>query len=216
MPSSITCNERVRQWSTSQPSLEITDEELIARLQADDSNALEPLFRRFSKRVFSVALRILHDRGEAEEVVQEVFFSLFRRAKLFDSSRGSAKAWISQVASHRALDRKAYLSRRGFYVSTDIAQLADALSKEADQDRRVGEHHDLIKIERALGQLSHMQQYTLGLYYFEGLDLYEIAERLHQSLGNTRHHLYRGVEHLRRNASVRRLRESRPGLESLH
>jgi RNA polymerase sigma-70 factor (ECF subfamily) len=189
----------------------VSDEELMSRLQADDSNVLEPLFRRYSKLLFSIAFRILRDRGEAEEVVQEVFFCLFQRARLYDSSKGTPKTWIVQVASHRALDRKAYLRRRGFYVSTDFADLENALFEEADLERNVGARHDLSQIERALDELSEGQRRTLGLYYFGALELKEIADRLNQPLGNVRHHFYRGLERLRRNIFVRRLRESEYG-----
>jgi RNA polymerase sigma-70 factor, ECF subfamily len=189
----------------------VTDEELMSRLQADDSNVFEPLFRRYSKLLFSIAFRILHDRGEAEEVVQEVFFCLFQRARLYDSSKGTAKTWIAQIASHRALDRKAYLRRRGFYVSTDFANLDNALFEEADLERNVGARHDLSQIDQALNELSEGQRRTLGLYYFGALDLNEIADRLNQPLGNVRHHFYRGLERLRRNIFVRRLRESEYG-----
>jgi RNA polymerase sigma-70 factor (ECF subfamily) len=67
------------------------DEEVMARLQANDSNALNFLFDRYARLVLRIALRILHDYGEAEGVVQEAFFHVFQKAKLFDPSKGTAK-----------------------------------------------------------------------------------------------------------------------------
>jgi RNA polymerase sigma-70 factor (ECF subfamily) len=185
----------------------VSDEELLARLQADDSNVLEPLFHRYSRLTRAIAFRILHDRGEAEEVVQEAFLYLFRRAKLFDPARGAAKAWIVQIASHRALDRKLYLCRRGFYLNTDVASLGNALFIEADLDGKIGARHELSQIEQAIDELSEGQRRTLGMYYFGFFDLREIAEKLNEPLGNVRHHFYRGLARLRRNASVRKLKE---------
>jgi DNA-directed RNA polymerase specialized sigma24 family protein len=97
-----------------------SDEELMDRLNSNDSAALRVLFERYSRLVFGIAKRILRDYGEAEEVVQEAFFQVFQKANLFESSKGTVKGWIAQVAYHEALDRKLYLDRRGFNRGTDI------------------------------------------------------------------------------------------------
>jgi RNA polymerase sigma-70 factor (ECF subfamily) len=180
----------------------------MARLQANECNGFEPLFHRYSRLTFGIAYHILHDRGEAEEVSQEVFFYLFRRAKLFNPLKGTARAWITRIASHRALDRKAYLCRRGFYLETDVAGLDNTLGKKTDLDRKVEARCDLTQIERAFNELSDVQRKTLDLYYFEALELREIADRLSQPLGNVRHHFYRGLDRLRRHKAVRQLRGS--------
>jgi RNA polymerase sigma-70 factor, ECF subfamily len=184
-----------------------SDEDAIARLQARDSNSLNLLFDRYSRLVLSIALRILRDYGEAEEVVQDVFFYVYQKASLFDPARGSAKAWIVQIAFHRALDRKAHLSRRGFYVGTDIDPLHDTLLGHSDLEQEVGSEINRLHLERAFEELPQIQHRTLDLFYFQGLDLREISERLNEPLGNVRHHFYRGLEKLRKSAFVRRLRE---------
>ncbi len=104
-----------------------SDEELMVGLQVKDAEALDLLFGRYSRLVFAIALRILNDRSEAEDVVQEVFFSLYQKALLYDSAKGTAKGWIVQVAFSRARDRRAHLSRRGFYSGTDVESLQDTL-----------------------------------------------------------------------------------------
>ncbi len=184
-----------------------SDEEAIARLQARDSNALNLLFDRYARLVLSIALRILRDHGEAEEVVQDVFFYVYQKASLFDPARGSGKAWIVQIAFHRALDRKAHLSRRGFYVGTDIDPLHDTLLGHSDLEQEVGSGMNRVLLERAFEDLPEIQRRTLNLFYFQGLELREISERLNEPLGNVRHHFYRGLEKLRKSAFVRRLRE---------
>ena len=185
-----------------------TDDELMVRLTANDANALQVLFDRYSRLVLGIAVRILHNYGEAEEVVQEAFFRVFQKAKLFDSSKGTVKGWIIQIAYPRALDQKSYLVRRDLYRRTDIGCLDDALLGETDLDREIGARLDRVRIEKALGELPEIQRRTLELFYFEGLKLREIGEKLNEPLGNVRHHFYRGLERLRKNAFVQMLREN--------
>src|SRR5580704_5014716 len=82
-----------------------SDEEIMARLQARERGALDALFDRYSRLVFSIGNRVLRDHGEAEELVQEAFLYIYQRAALFDPSKGRALAWIVQAAFHRALNR---------------------------------------------------------------------------------------------------------------
>jgi RNA polymerase sigma-70 factor (ECF subfamily) len=179
----------------------------MLRLTANDSNALAVLFDRYSRLVLGVALRILRDYGEAEEVVQDAFFTLFQKARLFDSSKGTVKGWILQIAYHRTLDQKAYLVRRDFYRSAEIGCLDDTLLAETDLDREIGARLNHVRIAEALEELPEIQRRTLELFYFEGLELREIGEKLNESIGNVRHHFYRGLEGLRKNAFVQTLRE---------
>jgi RNA polymerase sigma-70 factor, ECF subfamily len=183
-----------------------SDEEVMARLQSNDTGALEILFGRYARLVLAIARGIVRDSGEAEDVVQEAFFYLYKKSMLFNEAKGSAKNWIIQIALHRALDRKSHLARRGFYAGTDISALGDTLLGETDLDREIGAKLNRVQLERAFEQLPEMQRLTLELYYFEGLDLREISEKLNQPLGNSRHYFYRGLERLRKSAFVQRLR----------
>lgn len=184
-----------------------SDEELMVRLQGRDCDALDLLFGRYGRLVLSVALRILNDFGEAEEIVQEVFFHAYQKAGLFDPLKGSAKTWIVQMAVHRALDRKAHLARRGFYLGTDLGSLDDTLLDQLDLDEQVGSLLNRELLAKAFDDLPIMQRRTLDLFYFEGLDLREISENLNQPLGNVRHHFYRGLERLRKSAFLQKIRQ---------
>jgi RNA polymerase sigma-70 factor (ECF subfamily) len=192
---------------------EQSDEELVADLRNEDHDALDLLFSRHSRLVYSIALRILRDAGEAEEVVQECFLYVFRKAFTFEPSRGCAKVWIVQVAYSRARDRKAYLSRRGFYFgkNIDLDGLDGTLVGNADVERQIGAKVDCDRLQQAFEDLTEVQRKTLNLFYFEGLDLREISERLEETLGNVRHHFYRGLEHLRRSAITEAIRNHRNG-----
>ena len=186
-----------------------SDEELIADLQTYDAEALDVLFGRYARLVFGIAVRILRDYSEAEEVVQETFLYVYRKASLFDPGKGGAKAWIVQIAFSRALDRKAHLSRRGFYIGTEIESLDDTLVGQADIEREIGVRLDFAHLQKAFDDLTEMQRRTLELFYFEGLELKEISVRLQEPFGNVRHHFYRGLERLRKSPSVQRLRGKR-------
>jgi RNA polymerase sigma-70 factor (ECF subfamily) len=200
-----------RESALSLPVVEVrspSDEQLMSSLQAKDSKALELLFDRYSRLVFGIALRILNDHSEAEEVVQEAFFYIYQKALIFDPLKGSAKGWVVQVAFSRARDRKAHLSRRGFYSGTDIDSLDDTLLGQNDVERQIGARLDFSQLQGAFEDLTHMQKQTLEMFYFEGMELREIGERLHEPFGNVRHHFYRGLERLRKSPAVKRLREN--------
>jgi RNA polymerase sigma-70 factor, ECF subfamily len=184
----------------------LSDEELMAGLQAQDASALEALFGRYSRLVNSIAFRILRDHSEAEEVVQEAFFYIYQKSKVFDPEKGGAKAWIVQVAYSRALDRRDHLLRRGFYGGTEIDSLGDTLVGKTDVEGEIGARINFTHLQRAFEDLTEMQRRTIELFYFEGMGLKEISETLHEPFGNVRHHFYRGLKRLRKSPSVQRLR----------
>ena len=178
------------------------DEELMIKLRARNPDALGELCERYSRFVMGIAFRILRDVGEAEDTVQETFFYLYRKAGAFDPAKGSAKAWILQVAYHRAVDRKLYLRRRGFYLSTEIDSVLDTMAGPTDLDREIDAVLNRSQLEQAFADLPEVQRRTLEMFYFDGLELREIAAALNEALGNVRHYYYRGLERLRRSAFV--------------
>jgi RNA polymerase sigma-70 factor (ECF subfamily) len=179
------------------------DAEFVLQLTPKGSSDIDFLFKRYSRLVLGTAYRILRDPSEAEEVVQEVFFYLCRKSHLFDESKGSLKAWIRQIASSRALDRKLYLARRGFYADGDIASLQ--LREEADLEQEIDAKLTRKHLQSAFSGLTARQRRTIEFFYFEGLDLREISEQLGEPLGRVRHHLYRGLERLRKSSLLHRL-----------
>jgi RNA polymerase sigma-70 factor (ECF subfamily) len=180
----------------------------MAGICAKDPEALDLLFGRYSKLVFGIAFRILRDRNEAEEVIQEAFLYVHQKAVLYDRAKGTAKNWVVQIAFSRARDRKAHLSRRGFYAGTDIDSVDDTLVSVGDVEHEVAVKLDFSHLQCAFEELTAIQRQTLELFYFEGLELREISERLHEPFGNVRHHFYRGLERLRKSPAVKRLRDN--------
>lgn len=173
----------------------LSDESLMAHLQAGHADVLAIIFDRYYRLVLSVAMKILRDLGEAEDLMQTVFLEIFRSAAQFDPARGTLKVWILQYAYHRGTSRRQHLNIRNFYKNADIADVqGELLSSNSglfnDQEIR----H---LVTEALGSLNETQSRVLKLAYFEGLSLREIAERTEDSLGNVRHHYYRGLSRLR-------------------
>lgn len=175
---------------------QLSDEHLMDRLRAGHPDALAVLFDRYHRLVLSVALRILRDAGEAEDVMQSVFLEIFRSAAQFDASKGNTKVWILQYAYHRSLNRRHYLNVRGFYERIQDPPLAQSAFTSAE-NRSLGMLDSARLVQQALGRLTKTQKRTLQLAFFEGLTMHEIAERTGESFANVRHHYYRGLEKLR-------------------
>jgi len=93
---------------------EVADEALIAGVCEGDQEALAALFRRYARLVRGIALRILRDKSEADDLLQDLFLFIHRKAGRFDGSKCAARSWIVQMTYHRALDRRRYLQSRHF------------------------------------------------------------------------------------------------------
>jgi RNA polymerase sigma-70 factor, ECF subfamily len=91
-----------------------SDEELLARVQKKDYDAVGVLFDRYARLFLGIAYRILRDRGEAEDMVQEIFLRLCQKSNTFDPTMGPARTWMVQFAYRRSFDRRTFLTRRFF------------------------------------------------------------------------------------------------------
>jgi RNA polymerase sigma-70 factor (ECF subfamily) len=176
-----------------------SDAELIAGISAEDGEAFEALFRRYVRLVSKVAAEILRDRSEAEDATQEVFLEVYRKAHLYDPSRGSVRVWLLQYAYHRTLRRKAALGRRAAYRGEPL-EVVDGLA--AGRRRSLSREECRWVIRAGLAQLPERQRATLEMACFEGLSLSDVAERLGASVGSIRHYYYRGLARLQAWARV--------------
>lgn len=168
---------------------ELSDGDLLARLINGEHSALAVLFDRYHRLVFSIAVRILRDRGEAEDVVQVVFLNIFESAINYDPRKGTLKVWLLQYAYHRALNRRRSLSvqRVNLWEELDIA-------KERSQPLDA----DLLRYcEQLLERLKPLQRQVLKLTYFEGWTAQEIADLQGRAVAHVRNDLYRGLARLR-------------------
>lgn len=187
---------------------EKADADLIAEMHVPDSDALGALFRRYIRLVHRVAVDILRDHAEAEDVTQEVFLEIYRKSHLYDPARGAVRVWLLQYAYRRSLRRKDLLRRRAAYRGASL----DGVEPPPRASRR-----DLSRdecswvIRRGLAELPERQRATLELACLEEKSLREVAQRLSVSLGCARHYYYRGLARLREWAEHGRLPPSTRG-----
>jgi RNA polymerase sigma-70 factor (ECF subfamily) len=173
----------------------LSDDDVMARLKEGCDDALAVLFERYQRLVFSIALKILRDEGEAEDVTQVVFLDIFKAAAQFDPARGTTKGWLLQYAYHRAISRKRYLNVRHFYAGQPDAVPSEARPDESAFSAASHELRDLLK--KGFESLGEPQRRVIRQVTFEGLSMREIADRTGESLVNVRHHYYRGLRKLR-------------------
>jgi RNA polymerase sigma-70 factor (ECF subfamily) len=173
-----------------------SDEMLIAHVSTGNHDALALLFDRYQTAVLRIAMQVLRDPHEAEDLLQTVFLELMRNAGKFDVSKGTARVWVLQCVYHRAFDRKRYLNRRGAYDSIgnqDFFQIGT--NRGGEKALPPGDSARLV--QQAMAHLSDAQRKIIELAFFDGLTMHEIAERTGESFVNVRHRYYRGLEKMR-------------------
>jgi RNA polymerase sigma-70 factor, ECF subfamily len=185
------------------------DEALVAAIARGDSRALELIYERHSRGVYSLALRLLTDGPAAEEVVQETFIKLWRQPGAFQSDRGRLLPWLLGVAHHRAIDvlRRRQLEQRHRIAApsrTDGDGLADLLdnfgltSSDGDPQSRAGVFEQRLAIGQALARLPAEQWLPLELAYYRGMTQLEIATALGLPLGTVKTRMRLGLQQLRK------------------
>jgi RNA polymerase sigma-70 factor (ECF subfamily) len=179
---------------------ELSDECLAARVIDKNRDALAILFRRYSRLVRGIALRILSDASEADDLLQDVFLFVHRKVSVFDPNKASFRSWIVQMTYQRAIDRRRYLHARHFYTHLDLEGAGEVVDHRAGREE--GEVLSGLvgntTIRALLDTLTEDQRDTLTLHFFEGYTFDEIALKLGQSFGNIRNHYYRGLDKLRK------------------
>jgi RNA polymerase sigma-70 factor (ECF subfamily) len=130
-----------------------------------------------------IPYRILLDRGEAEDLVQEIFLRLCQKSNSFDPTKGSARTWMVQFAYRRSFDRRSYLTRRFFYGGTEIEGLKNTLQEATGLEEQIAARLTGEQLRAAFEELNDKEAATLQLLFFEGCELREVAERLGDSLG---------------------------------
>lgn len=167
----------------------------LSRVALGDRVAFSTLYQASSAHLFGVILRINPDRAQAEDILQDIFVTLWRAAADFDATRSQPLTWLTSIARHRAIDS---LRRR----KTEVATVSTHVPGHED-----GEEHDLLEgqvspqagplellqqaaqareVTHCLGQLSSEQQQCVALTYYQGLSHSEVAEHLAQPLGTVK------------------------------
>lgn len=140
---------------------------------------METIYRRYSGAVYAVAMRVLHDSGQAEDVLQEIFLQLWKNPEAFIQGRGSLGAWLVVVARNRSID---LLRRRKPTDSIEDVVLASSCNLAAEAERNTM----MEKVRRIVAGLPVEQRRSLELAYFEGLSHSEIATKTGDPLGTVK------------------------------
>jgi len=171
----------------------LNDDDLMDHLRLCHDEALTVLFDRYHRLVWSIALKILRDAGEAEDLVQDVFLNLHQTAVRFDPARGSTKAWVIQMAYRRSYNRRQYLATRAFYSVEEVEHLVEKSMLQFGLQTPESRH---LAVEM-LDQVHGPQRRAVQLVCLQGLTMEEVAVKMGESVGNVRHHYYRGLANLR-------------------
>ncbi|MGO9609975.1 MAG: sigma-70 family RNA polymerase sigma factor [Verrucomicrobiia bacterium] len=172
------------------------DRALLRAVAAGDKEALRQLYTRHSAVLFALALRVLTDRAEAEDVLQEAFVQIWKTAGSFDEGRGRPLGWLIMLTRSRAIDRlrsRKTRSRVAESMAKDTSQTAgsttpadEALASEAQRT-----------VRNALKSLPSEQRIPIEMAYFGGLTQFEIAQQLSQPLGTVKTRMRSGMMRLR-------------------
>jgi RNA polymerase sigma-70 factor (ECF subfamily) len=183
---------------TSQSLQALSDECLCREAKNGCYEAYLILFDRYWRQVFRLAHAVLHDEGEAEDVAQALFLEVHRNMLQFDSERGSFRTLLLRYAYTRAIDQRRRLESRRFYSTIQLQDLpSNSLGPAEYLSSGLSIEEASRLIEQGMQQLDEKQSRTIEAYFFRGLSLNEIAVELNDSLGNVRHHLYRGIAKMR-------------------
>lgn len=183
----------------SQHATSVIDPTLLARVVKGDQQAFSQLYDYSSTLLFTLAVRILGNREEAAELLQEVYLEVWRKVSRYDVGRGTPIAWLVTLTKSRAIDRLRAKASRGYRATNPLeagtaAQVADPgpnpLETQADQELRMA-------VGTAVAGLPQAQQQAIELAYYEGLSHTEIAARLNQPLGTVKTRIKLGMSRLR-------------------
>src|SRR6201991_4046371 len=167
---------------------------LMARVAAGDRDALRQLYDATSAKLFGVCLRILSDREESEDVLQDVYVTIWRRADRFDATRASVMTWLSTIARNRSIARlrargpMAYAEPVDELEIPDGADSAETLLSAADDRNR---------LQGCLSELDDRTQSVIRTAFFEGVTYETLAKRMDAPLGTVKSWIRRGLAKLK-------------------
>lgn len=179
----------------SQPLPDLDDETLLALISSHDESALNKLYERYARLLYTIALRITNDRNAAEEVLQDVFHSVWHKATTFRPAAGSVSGWLSGIARNRAIDEVRSRWHRAWEQNVPLDHLPDfsgAVGRSLEQFAIL--RADLLN---ALGSLPVLQRQAIELAYYDGLSSSEIAAQLNEPIGTIKGRLRLGMDKLR-------------------
>ena len=172
-----------------------TDEELVAGLTRRDVHALEELYDRYKTVAYSLAYRIVGERSAAEDVIQDAFLSLWRRAASYQQGRGKVRSWLMAIVHHRAVDR--LRSAATTNASVPIEEIPNIESDAPPVWQTVWQQQRGDLVRSALEALPAEQKKSIELAYFSGYTHVEISQLMGVPLGTVKGRLRIGLQKLK-------------------
>jgi RNA polymerase sigma-70 factor (ECF subfamily) len=170
--------------------------DLVQRVAAGDREAFGRFYDRYAPLVFTMAMRVLRVRSDAEDLLQEVFLQAWRQADSYRTDRGSPEAWITTISRSRAIDRlRSIRSREKGVISLTVS---GGVESGVPGGAATAEAEARLTVGGALASLSPAHRTVLELAYFDGLTQSEIANRLGEPLGTVKTRIRAGLAHLRK------------------
>ena len=166
----------------------------MSRIAAGDRQALRQLYEATVSKLFGVCLRILSDRDESEDVLQEVYLTIWRRADRFDPGRASVMTWISTIARNRSIDR---LRARGPLAYAEPVEELEIEDGAVGAEALVQAAQDETALARCLGELDARTAGVIRTAFLEGVTYEALAARLNAPLGTVKSWIRRGLLKLR-------------------
>lgn len=179
--------------SDSGANLRPADAVLVERIIQRDESALAELYDRYAGMLSSVLNRILRDTQAAEEILQDIFYQLWRTAAQFDTSRGSLPGWLMVIARNRAISR---LRRKNPSQGDELTENTVVLPYNIETV--ITRNQLVTRVRSVLSELPKEQRHAVELAYFEGLTHSEIAQRTGDPLGTVKTRLRTAIETLKR------------------
>jgi RNA polymerase sigma-70 factor (ECF subfamily) len=179
--------------SETETELRVSDAALVERIMRRDESALAALYDRYAGMLSSLLNRILRDSQAAEEILQDIFFQLWRTPSRFDASRGSLPAWLTVIARNRAISR---LRRHNPAAGDPLPE--SAVISSFNFESAVSQRELLARVKSVLQGLPEEQRAAVDLAYFAGLTHSEIAQHTGDPLGTVKTRLRSALETLKR------------------
>jgi RNA polymerase sigma-70 factor, ECF subfamily len=176
----------------------IADDTLLRNIGQGCTDCFALLFHRYCRQIFSVAFRIVRDKAETEDILQEVFLSIYLQQERYDPARGSIRTWILQFAYFKALLRRRYLRIRHFYNNEEVSEARELRVRESSGLMGMSSVEWARYVETGIARLDTKQRRVIELVHFEGYSLQEISDNVRESLANTRNMYYRGLKQLKK------------------
>lgn len=173
----------------------------MLEVQSGNKDALKKLYNRFNRILFGMIVKILRDREEAEDLLQEVFVQAWNRSDQYDEDRGSVYTFLATMARNKAIDKtrsRAFKNRqKDNYIINDDEYSFDLSEDHPNPEEKIELTERAITVRRALARLDEKERQVLYISYFHGLSQSEISEKIDIPLGTVKYRMRQGMIKLR-------------------